>query len=515
MLRADGADALPSDAVALPAAFTALKWCRGFESLPDAFYRRVLPTPLPAPQRLALSASCLRTLGLDAALFDEPLATEAFAGNIVLPGSTPLSAVYAGHQFGAWAGQLGDGRAHLLGTLTSPQGPLEIQLKGSGPTPFSRHGDGRAVLRSSIREFLCSEAMAALGIPTTRALCLIGSPLLVRRERAESAAVVTRVAPSFVRFGSFEHWAVRGRVRELRRLADHIIDDFRPELRDAQTPYEALLTDITRRSASLVAHWQAIGFMHGVLNTDNMSILGLTLDYGPFGFMEAYDPGHICNHSDSWGRYAYDQQPAIVHWNLYALGQALLPLIESPELTQAAIEDHYWPHFKTVYDDLMRRKLGLSTARKDDPELVATLLGLMASDHADHPRVFRALCNVPSVSVRPVEAPAPGTGEQAFLDEFIDRPAAAAWLARWRARLASEPQPDELRQSCMRSINPRYVLRNWVAEEAIEAAERGDLTALGTLMQCLEHPFDDQPHHARWAEPPPDWAAHLSVSCSS
>lgn len=496
------------ESVELPDSFASLRWCQGFGALSDSFYRRVLPTPLPEPSLLAYSTATARLMGIDELLFDSPLAAEVFAGNWLLPGSTPLSAVYSGHQFGAWAGQLGDGRAHLLGTVSSPTGPLEVQLKGSGPTPFSRRGDGRAVLRSSIREFLCSEAMAALGIPTTRALCLIGSPLPVRRERLEAAAVVTRVAPSFVRFGSFEHWAVADRPRELRQLADHVIDTFRPELRDRVSPYEALLADVARRSAALVAHWQAFGFMHGVLNTDNMSILGLTLDYGPFGFMEAFDPGHICNHSDSWGRYAFDQQPAVVHWNLYALGQSLMPLIGSVENTQAAIEDNYWSEYESTYLSLMRRKLGLHTPHDNDLALVKALLECMALQHADYPRVFRALSELP-VAAGDDRADSP------FLDEFIDRLTASSWLAEWRSRLAQSSLPDADRQAQMRAINPRYVLRNWMAEEAIQAAERHDLQPLYDLLQCLSRPFDDQPHRARWASPAPDGAGHVTVSCSS
>jgi hypothetical protein len=265
-----------------------------------------------------------------------------------MPGSEPLAAVYSGHQFGVWAGQLGDGRAHLLGEIAAAGSGWEIQLKGAGQTPYSRFADGRAVLRSSIREFLCSEAMAALGVPTTRALCVVGSNAPVRRETVETAAVVTRLAPSFIRFGSFEHWAARNKAAELRQLADYVIDRFRPACRDAANPYDALLRDVGRRTGELIARWQAVGFMHGVMNTDNMSILGLTLDYGPFGFMDAFDAGHICNHSDERGRYSYRAQPQIGHWNLYALGQALASLIGEPDAVQAAIEESYVPAFEDI-----------------------------------------------------------------------------------------------------------------------------------------------------------------------
>ncbi|HQR58778.1 MAG TPA: YdiU family protein, partial [Azonexus sp.] len=280
-----------------------------FAGLPEAFYTRLAPLGLPAPYLVGASDEVAELIGLDPGEFQQPEFCEIFAGNNLPPGSDALAAVYSGHQFGIWAGQLGDGRAHLLGGLRNARGHWEIQLKGAGRTPYSRGADGRAVLRSSIREFLCSEAMAGLGIPTTRALSIVGADLPVCREEIETAAVVARVAPSFVRFGSFEHWSSRDRKAELRQLADYVIATFRPECRDAANPYAALLADVSRRTGELMAHWMAVGFMHGVMNTDNMSILGLTLDYGPFGFMEAFDAGHICNHSDTHGRYTFRNQP--------------------------------------------------------------------------------------------------------------------------------------------------------------------------------------------------------------
>ncbi|MFM8464314.1 MAG: protein adenylyltransferase SelO, partial [Burkholderiaceae bacterium] len=332
-------------------------------------------------------------IGLDRAAFGTTEFAEVFSGNAVMPGSMPLSAVYSGHQFGVWAGQLGDGRAMLLGeapSVGSPTGGMELQLKGAGKTPYSRMGDGRAVLRSSIREFLCSEAIAALGIPGTRALCVVGSDQPVIRETVETAAVVTRMSSNFVRFGSFEHWFWNERHDELKILADYVIALSYPHLADHPQPYHALLSEVTKRSAELVAHWQAVGFMHGVLNTDNMSIMGETLDYGPFGFMEAFNPRHICNNSDHLGRYAYQMQPRIVEWNCYALSQALLPLIGDVDTVKDALTV-FQPTYDKKIAALWRTKLGLVTEQADDDALVRELLTVMAAGRVDFPVFFRRL----------------------------------------------------------------------------------------------------------------------------
>jgi uncharacterized protein YdiU (UPF0061 family) len=294
-------------------------------------------------------------LGLGASCFDNPAWLQVLSGNAVLAGTQSLASVYSGHQFGVWAGQLGDGRALLLGQTEAGQ---EIQLKGAGRTPYSRMGDGRAVLRSSIREFLCSEAMHGLGIATTRALCLTGSPSAVLREEVETAAVVTRTAESFLRFGHFEHFSHGGRHDLLGQLADHVIERHYPDCQQAPNPYAALLEAVSRRTASLLAQWQAVGFCHGVMNTDNMSILGLTLDYGPFQFLDAFDPDHICNHSDSGGRYAFKRQPGVAHWNLLCLGQALMPLIKSEDAALQALQA-YKGQFEADLTQALRGKLGL------------------------------------------------------------------------------------------------------------------------------------------------------------
>ncbi|MDM5178945.1 YdiU family protein [Massilia sp. DJPM01] len=476
-----------------------------FAKLPPAFHTRLMPTPLPAPYFVAASARAAALAGLDPAVLAQDDFVATFTGNHVPPRAKPLAAVYSGHQFGVWAGQLGDGRAILLGQLAGPQGPMELQLKGAGKTPYSRMGDGRAVLRSSIREFLCSEAMAALGIPTTRALVVTGSDQGILRETVESAAVVTRMAPSFVRFGSFEHWSSRDKPDELRILADYVIATFYPELSGAPNPYQALLQEVTRRTAQMIAHWQAVGFMHGVMNSDNMSILGLTLDYGPFGFMEAFDPEHICNHTDQQGRYSYTNQPEVGHWNCYALAQALLPLIGSVEQAQEALA-LYQPVFAARINELLRAKLGLATAQEDDPQLFDAMFTLMSGSHADFTQFFRKLGTLQ------VDAPAQ---DSALRDMFHVREDFDTWAARYRVRLRAEASVDAQRKLAMDRVNPKYVLRNYLAQVAIEKAQHKDFSEVARLLAVLEHPFDEQPHNEHYAALPPDWASHLEVSCSS
>jgi uncharacterized protein YdiU (UPF0061 family) len=464
-----------------------------------------MPTPLPDPYFVAASGPAAKLVGIDPADLADPGYVAAFTGNKVPARSQPLSAVYSGHQFGSWAGQLGDGRAILLGELATADGPMELQLKGAGLTPYSRMGDGRAVLRSSIREFLCSEAMFALGIPTTRALVVTGSNKPVVRENIETSAVVTRMAPSFVRFGSFEHWYYRDKQDELRTLADYVINTFYPELVAAENPVKALLAEVTRRTARMIAHWQAVGFMHGVMNTDNMSILGLTLDYGPFGFMEAFDPNHICNHTDQQGRYSYSNQVPVGHWNCYALANALLPLIGGVEDAQDAL-DVYQPEFARKLDELLHAKLGLATTQDDDRLLFDDMFKLMAGNHVDFTLFFRRLGDLQ------VDAP---ERDAPLRDQFLDREAFDAWALKYRARLRQENSVDATRREAMNRTNPKYVLRNYLAQVAIEQAQNGDYSGVHKLLAVLERPFDEQPENESYAALPPDWAAHLEVSCSS
>jgi serine/tyrosine/threonine adenylyltransferase len=483
-----------------------LRFANAFASLPASFHTMLAPTPLPSPYLVDASQSAAQLIGLNPVAFESDNLVQALSGNRIAGSSQPLAAVYSGHQFGVWAGQLGDGRAILLGDVAaSAGGRMELQLKGAGATPYSRMGDGRAVLRSSIREYLCSEAMAALGIPTSRALAIIGSDQLAMRERPETTAVVTRMAQSFVRFGSFEHWYYNNQPEALKTLADYVIAGFYPELLATDNPYQALLAEVTRRTAHLMAHWQAVGFMHGVMNTDNMSILGLTLDYGPFGFMEAYDPSHICNHTDQQGRYAYNKQPQIGHWNCFALGQALLPLIGSVEATEAALSN-YQAQYGAKLDELLHAKLGLATRQADDDKLLDAMFSLMQASHVDFTLFFRQLGNL-----RLEDAGA----DTPLRDLFIDRAAFDAWALQYRARLKLENSQDQSRKLAMDGCNPKYVLRNYLAQTAIEQAQKKDFSEVRKLLKILENPFDEQPQHAKYAELPPDWARGLEVSCSS
>jgi uncharacterized protein YdiU (UPF0061 family) len=476
-----------------------------FAALPADFYTRLSPNPPGEPRLLHANAAVAESIGLDPAALATPEFLAVCSGRAPLPGGDTLAAVYSGHQFGVWAGQLGDGRAHLLGEIKGPAGNWELQLKGAGRTPYSRMGDGRAVLRSSVREYLAGEAMHGLGIPTTRALALVVSDDTVVRETLETAAVVTRTAPSFVRFGSFEHWGFNDRPELLRILADYVIDKFYPECREAQGeqgPLLALLDAVMRRTARLMAGWQTVGFCHGVMNTDNMSILGLTLDYGPYGFMDAFQADHICNHTDAQGRYAWSRQPSVGLWNLYRLAGALHALIPDTDALRGVL-DGYEAAFADAFCSRMAAKLGIAQWQDGDEPLVDDLLRLMHANRADFTMTFRRL----SDAVRGVE--------QGFLDHFIDRPAAQAWLQRLQARHAAEGRAPAERAAAMDRVNPLYVLRNHLAELAIRAAKEGDASEIDTLLMLLADPCTERPGFERYANLPPDWAAGIEVSCSS
>ncbi len=478
------------------------RWTARFANLGEAFGTALQPQPLPAPYWVGRNPALAGQLGLSEAWASSDEALAIFSGNRVPEGSAPMASVYSGHQFGVWAGQLGDGRALLLGEWDTPLGPQEIQLKGAGLTPYSRMGDGRAVLRSSIREFLCSEAMHALGVPTTRALCVTGSDAPVRRETIETAAVVTRLAPSFIRFGHFEHFSHHDQHAELRRLADFVIEHFYPECAQAPgNPYAALLQAVSERTAVLLSHWQAVGFCHGVMNTDNMSILGLTIDYGPFQFLDAFDPNHICNHSDHLGRYAFNRQPGVAYWNLLCLAKALLPLIRDVEQAQAAL-DSYEPLFVEQFMARMRAKLGLRQARASDETLVDSLQQLLAKNRVDYTIFWRRLSR----------AVADGKDEP-VRDLFADRTAFDAWSLQYKELLALDDKA--MAADLMLKTNPCFVLRNHLAEQAIRAAKLGDLSVLQTLQRLLARPFDEHPGFEAYADFPPDWASSLSISCSS
>ena len=466
-----------------------------FARLPGDFYTKMPPESVGVQPRLIhANAKAAALIGLDPGTFKDPAFTEIFSGHRPYPGGEPLAMVYSGHQFGAWAGQLGDGRALLLAQVRNPDGELwDVQLKGSGKTPYSRFGDGRAVMRSSIREYLCSEAMPALGIPTTRALCVIATNEQVHRETAEPGAVITRLARSHIRFGHFEHFHHTGKPELVRLLADHVITEYMPGFTG---DHAAWFGEIVKRTAELIAGWQAAGFAHGVMNTDNMSILGPTLDYGPFGFLDAYAPGLLCNHSDDTGRYAFDMQPAIAHWNLRALALALSSLVPTDTLIKSL--DTYEGLFRSRYRALMRAKLGLVQDRgRDDDQLIAELLTLMDKARADYTLTFRGLSD-------PGEA-----WPLLFAAEHLP---AVAWLARYRARMEAEGD----RSKAMAAVNPKYILRNWVAEVAIRAVEdQNDTAPLDRILRLLQSPYDSHPGDEAFAAPPaPEYGA-LCVSCSS
>jgi serine/tyrosine/threonine adenylyltransferase len=482
-----------------------LPFSNSFAALPKAFYSRVAPTPFETTAKLIhFNTQAAALLGLDPAVQHDPQFVEAFSGNRALTGADPIAMLYAGHQFGHYVPQLGDGRAILLGEITNPRGEKwEIQLKGSGQTPYSRGSDGRAVLRSSIREYLCSEAMHGLGIPTTRGLCLIGSADEVHRERIETGAMLTRLAPSHVRFGSFEVFYYRDQHEHVRTLADYVIAQHYPELAGQPDRHLRFLQTVIERTARLLAQWQAVGFAHGVMNTDNMSILGLTLDYGPYGFMEAYDPGFICNHSDHHGRYAFDQQPQIGLFNLSCLAQALLPLLEI-EAAKAALET-YQAFFIEHYHQLMAQKLGFAQPDETVVHLLDELLAQMHASRTDYTLLFRALGAV-----------ARDSNEGAPLrDRFVDRERFDRWLDGYRAHLRASARDDAVRRPAMLATNPKYVLRNYLAQVAIEKAEQGDYSEIERLLTVLRAPFEEHPQLAHYAEPPPEWADNIQVSCSS
>ena len=480
------------------------------QKLDNQFYARLSPTPLEGSHLIAFNSEAAALIDLDPAEAQRPEFVQYFSGQQRLPGSDPVAMLYAGHQFGHFVPQLGDGRAILLGEVSNSQGDRwELQLKGAGVTPFSRRGDGRAVLRSSIREYLCSEAMHGLGIPTTRALCLTGSHEEVYREQIENGAMLVRMAPSHIRFGSFEVFYYRRQFEQIHQLADYLIAHHYPQFEPNPDGYLALFAEIGQRTAALLAQWQQVGFAHGVMNTDNMSVLGLTLDYGPFGFLDDYDPGFICNHSDHEGRYAFDQQPPISLWNLSCLAQAMLPLFGEPRQQAAdrvnAILNSYQGQFEQYYWQGMAEKFGLATLADGDQVLIQELLDIMQAQRSDYTLSLRALSHYdPEDAISRVGLRAQFPGE-----------AFAAWLARYDARLGQDGRDTPTRRAQMLTRNPKYILRNYLAQQAIEQAEQGDYSGVTTLHQILQRPFDEQPEHDNYAAPPPEWGKQLEISCSS
>ncbi len=523
----------------LPGEAETLRAVRGVRG---ACFSPIAPVPVSAARVVASSSEVARLLDLSEAACASETFLQVFAGNALLAGMEPYAACYGGHQFGTWAGQLGDGRAISLAEVVNAAGQRwELQLKGAGATPYSRSADGRAVLRSSIREFLCSEAMAHLGVPTTRALSLVSTGAEIVRDmfydghpRGEPGAIVCRVAPSFLRFGNFELFAARGEVEILTRLADYTLRHHFPEL-GAPSPetYAALLTEICRRTALLIAHWMRVGFVHGVMNTDNMSILGLTIDYGPFGFLDTYDPDFTPNTTDAGERrYRFANQPRVAKWNLIKLAEALYPLIGSiPPLEEALVA--YTQTYESEESRMFAAKLGLTAA---DKPLVDELFQILALVETDMTLFFRHLADVPVYLV-------PGACDEAFdeaSDEAFDdrllaplldayytpedltgdvRARTIAWLRRYGACVQADGTPAVLRKQRMDAVNPKYVLRNCLAQQAIDAAEQGDASLVLELLDLLRHPYDEQPGRERFAAKRPasarDRAGCSMLSCSS
>ncbi|HDX8597677.1 TPA: YdiU family protein [Aeromonas dhakensis] len=458
----------------------------------------VAPQPLHAPGLLHLNRALLGELGLGTVSEADWLA--CCGHGQPLPGMQPVAQVYAGHQFGGYSPRLGDGRALLLGEQQAPDGSRwDLHLKGAGKTPFSRFGDGRAVLRSSIREYLASEALHALGIPTTRALVLVGSQEPVYREQVETGATVLRTAPSHLRFGHVEYFAWSGQGEKIPALIDYALRHHFQELANGAE----LFAEVVRRTARLIAKWQAAGFCHGVMNTDNMSLLGLTLDYGPYGFIDAYVPDFVCNHSDPGGRYALDQQPAVGYWNLQKLAQALAGHVDGDALASALAQ--YEHQLMLHYSELMRAKLGLAVWEEEDPALFRELFRLLAAHKVDYHLFLRRLGALTAQDDWP-----------ASLLALLPEPAAwQGWLEAYRARLAREGSEDAVRKGLMDAVNPKYVLRNALAQRVIEAAERGDMAPFERLFAALQHPYDEQPEYEDLATPQPAWYCGGELSCSS
>ncbi|WP_370338665.1 YdiU family protein [Parvularcula marina] len=471
-----------------------------FRQLPDAFYSDVAPEAVGEdPILVHVNRAILPRIGMSPEAADTESFIELMAGHRLVAGAEPYAAVYAGHQFGHFVPQLGDGRAVTIAEGETDGQPWELQLKGAGRTPYSRFGDGRAVLRSVLREYLCSEHMAALGIPTTRAVSVIASREGVHRETLEPGAVMGRLAPSHIRFGHFEYLHHRGETERVRELADHVLTHLYPALKDRKNPYAALFEEVTARTAKLIAQWQAAGFAHGVMNTDNMSILGLTIDYGPFGFLDLYDPSFICNHSDEMGRYTFSHQPGIAFWNLKALAVAFTSLVPIEKLS-AALES-YGPAFDAAWIGEMRRKLGLEVEEEGDFELAASFLKILEETKADYTNSWRSLGYfLRGEEGAPSAAPLEGSD----------------WAAAWQARLEREEVGREEIAARLDVANPRYVLRNWVAETAIRAVEDDfNLGRLDEVFRIMTSPFDPHEGNEDMAAPPPAEMCGLSVSCSS
>lgn len=498
-----------------------------------ACYSKVEPTAVRQPKVLAVSRDVAARLGFSSEFVDSPEFAQVFAGNQLLPGMDPHAMCYGGHQFGHWAGQLGDGRAINLGDRVGPDGQrLVLQLKGAGPTPYSRSADGRAVLRSSLREYVCSEAMESLGIPTTRALSLVLTGDEVMRDmlydgnpRNELGAVVCRVAPSFLRFGNYQIFAARNDNETLKTLLDFTIRHHFPQLAEQTFDsdgdrYLAWLTEVCRSTAELVVHWMRVGFVHGVLNTDNMSILGLTIDYGPYGWLDNFDPNFTPNTTDAReSRYRYGWQPQIALWNLAQLAQSILPLVDDTKGLEAGL-DSFREIYESGYQAMLDQKLGVDA----DDELVDGLFGVLQATEVDYTIFFRRLGSITREQLSDAD---PKLAVDALRIAYYDEDQLKgdvldglnAWLGLYRQRLDNTSASDDLRRDSMNRVNPKYIPRNYLAQQAIDLVEAGDASFLGRLLTALENPYDEQPEYEDLAAKRPDWARNKPgcsmLSCSS
>lgn len=488
------------------ATLESLNFDNSYIQLPEHFYQETAPTELKNPHLIAFNAEVAQLLDLDPCHANPSALAQYLGGEKLFPGSEPLAMKYTGHQFGVYNPELGDGRGLLLGEVVNQNNERwDLHLKGAGKTAFSRFGDGRAVLRSSIREYMIGEAMHYLGIPSTRALAIAGSEELAMRDgMMEPCAAVLRVTKSHIRFGHFEYFYHTRQHDDLKRLADYCLTRYFPEFLASEKPVLRMYEEVVRRSARLVAQWQAYGFVHGVLNTDNMSIIGETFDYGPYSFLDAYKPATVSNHNDHQGRYAFYRQPEIIHWNLSCLGQALLPLIDREDVI--AVLDSYPALFATKFQQIFRQRLGLTLQEAEDGTLIEELLKLCDAQQLDLNRFIRTLSH----------------NDEQLMGEFLlsssgNLSACQPWLDKFQQRLQLEEtnlNPNE-RKAQMLKVNPKYILRNYMAEEAIRAATDGDFTVLHDLMLLLRNPMEEQPEFQKYSETPPDWAGGICLTCSS
>ena len=471
-----------------------------YRRLPEEFYHIVNPKPFENPFLVAFNPEMASEIGLDPNEAQRPDIADYLSGKKLIPGSEPIALYYTGHQFGVYNPHIGDGRAILLGEVLNSKGvKWDLHLKGAGRTDYSRQFDGRAVLRSTIREYLCSEAMYHLGIPTTRALCIIGSDEKVERETTETGAMLIRTANTHVRFGSFEGFYFRGQYENLETLADYVIENCFPVFKDKDDRFNLLAVEVAKRTGELIAKWQAFGFTHGVMNTDNMSILGDTIDYGPFGFMECFEKDYVPNHSDHFGRYSYKNQPSIAYWNLNKFLQCLSPIVDDDGIQKAleCYKDRYSEH----YLELMAKKLGFSGVLEGDKKFIDDTLDILEKKNFDYTIFFRRLSRFKTDSN----------------DKGIDsQEMGEDWYKMYRKRLTLENSNNKKRKDIMDGINPKYILRNYIAEEAIRnAVDKADYSVIETVRKLLMNPFEEQPEFEKYAKMPPEWAKELILSCSS